>query len=148
MSTTSAKPSVVRPPTAFDGADSRLALDEIAASMGFVVGKLGGAPEGSRVRLELTGPLSRTINVSVDQRAKVVDELDAEPTATISLDGLLFTRLAGGRTAVDHDAITYTGDQTVGRRIVEHLNYRDLASNFRRICGRLCFPNFLPRLSC
>ena len=106
-----------------DGADSRLALDEIAASMGFVVGKLGGAPEGSRVRLELTGPLSRTINVSVDQRAKVVDELDAEPTATISLDGLLFTRLAGGRTAVDHDAITYTGDQTVGRRIVEHVNY-------------------------
>jgi uncharacterized protein (TIGR03083 family) len=108
---------------AFDGADSRLALDEIAASMGFVVGKLGGAPEGSRIRLELTGPLSRTINVSVDQRARVVDELDAEPTATISLDGLLFTRLAGGRTAVDHDAITYTGDQTLGRQIVEHVNY-------------------------
>jgi len=106
-----------------DGTDSRLALDEIAASMGFVVGKLGRAPEGSRVRLELTGPLSRTINVSVDQRAKVVDELDAEPTATISLDGLLFTRLAGGRMAVDHDAITYTGDETVGRRIVEHVNY-------------------------
>ena len=61
--------------------------------------------------------------MSVDQRAKVVDELDAEPTATISLDGLLFTRLAGGRMAVDHDAITYTGDETVGRRIVEHVNY-------------------------
>jgi uncharacterized protein (TIGR03083 family) len=117
--------AVRRSPTdgAFDGADSRLALDEIAASMGFVVGKLGGAPEGSRIRLELTGPLSRTINVSVDQRARVVDELDAEPTATITLDGLLFTRLAGGRTAVDHDTITYTGDQTVGRRIVDHLNF-------------------------
>jgi len=25
--------------------------------------------------------------------------------------------------AVDHDAITYTGDETVGRRIVEHVNY-------------------------
>ena len=72
----------------------------------------------------MTGPLSRTINVSVDQRAKVVDELRRrEPTATISLDGLLFTRLAGGRTAVDHDAITYGGDETVGKRIVEHLNY-------------------------
>jgi uncharacterized protein (TIGR03083 family) len=116
--------AVGRPKTDdLDGADSRLALDEIAASMGFVVGKLGGAPEGSRVRLELTGPLSRTINVAVDQRAKVVAELDADPTATISLDGLLFTRLAGGRTAVDHDAVTYTGDETVGRRIVEHLNY-------------------------
>ena len=33
----------------FAGPASRLALDEIAASMGFVVGKLGGAPDGSRV---------------------------------------------------------------------------------------------------
>lgn len=107
----------------FTRADSRLALDEMAASMGFVVGKLGKAPDGSRVRLELTGPLARTINVSVDGRAKVVDEFDGEPTATIALDGLLFTRLAGGRTAVDHDAITYGGDEAVGKRVVEHLNY-------------------------
>jgi uncharacterized protein (TIGR03083 family) len=106
------------------GPDARFALDEMAASIGFVVGKLGGAPEGSRVRLELTGPLSRTINVSVDQRAKVVDDFDgAEPTATITLDGLLFTRLAGGRTNVDHGAISYGGDEAVGKRIVEHLNY-------------------------
>lgn len=105
------------------GADARLALDEMAASMGFVVGKLGGAPDGSRVRLELTGPLSRTINVAVDGRAKVVDEFDGEPTVTIALDGLLFTRLAGGRVAVAHDAVTYGGDEAVGRRIVEHLNY-------------------------
>jgi uncharacterized protein (TIGR03083 family) len=107
----------------FANTDSRLALDEMAASMGFVVGKLGKAPDGSRVRLELTGPLERTINVSVDGRAKVVDEFDGEPTATIALDGLLFTRLAGGRTAVDHDAITYGGDETVARRVVERLNY-------------------------
>ncbi len=108
----------------FAGADSRLVLDEITASMGFVVGKLGGAPDGSRVRLELRGPLSRTINVSVDERAKVVDDFDgAEPTATITLDGLLFTRLAGGRTTVDHNAIAYSGDEIVGKRIVEHLNY-------------------------
>src|SRR5439155_24369851 len=39
------------------GPAARLALDEMSASMGFVVGKLGGAPEGSRVALVLTGPL-------------------------------------------------------------------------------------------
>jgi uncharacterized protein (TIGR03083 family) len=106
------------------GPAARLALDEMTASMGFVVGKLGGAPEGSRVAIELTGPLARTINVSVDGRAKVVDGFGSqEPTATITLDGLLFARLAGGRTAVDHGAITYGGDQAVGRRIVEHLNF-------------------------
>ncbi len=106
------------------GPDARLALDEMAASMGFVVGKLGGAPEGSRVRLELTGPLARTINVAVDGRAKIVEDFgDAEPTTTITLDGMLFTRLAGGREAVDHGLIAYGGDETVGKRIVEHLNY-------------------------
>jgi uncharacterized protein (TIGR03083 family) len=105
------------------GPASRLALDEMATSMGFVVGKLGKAPDGSRVRLELTGPLARTINVAVDGRAKVVDDFDGEPTTTIALDGLLFTRLAGGRVAVDHGAIAYGGDEAVGRRIVEHLNY-------------------------
>jgi uncharacterized protein (TIGR03083 family) len=110
--------------TDFGGSDSRLALDEMAASMGFVVGKLGGAPDGSRVRLELTGPLARTINVVVDGKARVVDDFGGqEPTATITLDGLLFARLAGGRQAVDHDAVSYGGDEAVGKRIVEHLNY-------------------------
>ncbi|RDH79738.1 maleylpyruvate isomerase family mycothiol-dependent enzyme [Mycolicibacterium moriokaense] len=109
---------------AFTGPDSRLALDEVAAGMGFVVGKLGGAPDGSRVRIELTGPLARTINVAVGGRATVVDNFgDAEPTATVNLDGLLFTRLAGGRVPVDHTAVTYDGDEAVGRRIVEHLNF-------------------------
>ena len=105
------------------GETSRLALEEMAASMGFVVGKLGGAPDGSRVAIELTGPLARTINVDVRGRARVVDEFDADPTSTITLDGLLFARLAGGRTIVDHGAITYGGDEAVGRRVVEHLNY-------------------------
>ena len=41
-----------------DGPAARHALDEMAASMGFVVGKLGKAPDGARVDLELTGPLS------------------------------------------------------------------------------------------
>lgn len=108
------------------GPAARLALDEMAASMGFVVGKLGGAPDGSRVAIELTGPLGRTINVAVEGRGRVVDDFGGmEPTATVTLNGLLFTRLAGGRTTPDQHvgAISYGGDEAVGRRIVEHLNY-------------------------
>ena len=49
----------------------------------------------------------------------------ADPTTTITIDGLLFTRLAGGRTPMaEHDAdIEFGGDDTVGRRVVENLNY-------------------------
>jgi len=94
--------------------------------MGFVVGKLGGAPDGSRVSIELTGPLRRVINVSMEGRGRVVPDFGAEkPTSTIALDGMLFTRIAGGRTtpAAHVDAIGYGGDDEVGRRIVDHLNY-------------------------
>lgn len=106
------------------GPAAELSLDEMATSMGFVVGKLGGAPEGSRVSFELMGPVGRTINVAVEGRARLVDDFgDDDPTTTIRLDALLFTRLAGGRRPVDHSAITYGGDEAVGRRIVEHLNY-------------------------
>ncbi len=108
------------------GPASTLALDEMAASMGFVVGKLGGAPDGARVRIELTGPLSREINVAIQGRGRVVQDFGAEqPTSTITLDAVLFTRIAGGRTtAASHDeAVSYGGDTVVGRRIVEHLNY-------------------------
>jgi uncharacterized protein (TIGR03083 family) len=108
------------------GPSSRLALDEMAASMGFVVGKLGRAPDGSRVAIELTGPLGRTINVAIDGRGKVVDNFGGrEPTARIALDALLFSRLAGGRTTPKQhaDAISYGGDEAVGKQIVEHLNY-------------------------
>ncbi|MGA9491007.1 MAG: maleylpyruvate isomerase family mycothiol-dependent enzyme [Mycobacterium sp.] len=101
----------------------RLSIDEIAATMGFVVGKLGKAPEGSRVAVELTGPLARTIRVAVDGRAQVVDDFGGQDaTSTIRVDGLLFTRLAGGRT--DNAAsVELGGDTEVGSRIVEHLNF-------------------------
>ena len=105
------------------GPAGQLALDEIAATMGYVVGKLGKAPEGSRVAIELTGPLTRTIRVDVDGRAQVVDDFGgSDPTSTIRLDGLLFTRLAGGRTD-DATGVELSGDAEVGARIVERLNF-------------------------
>jgi MDMPI C-terminal domain len=105
------------------GPAARLTLDEMATSMGFVVGKLGKAPDGSRVAIELTGPLARTIRVVVDGRARLVDDFGGlEPTATIRADGVLFTRLAAGRT--DSAAgVELRGDKDVAARIVEHLNY-------------------------
>ncbi|OSC43228.1 maleylpyruvate isomerase family mycothiol-dependent enzyme [Mycobacterium decipiens] len=109
-----------------DGPAPRLALDEIAATMGFVVGKLAKAPDGSRVLFELTGPLARSMRVAVDGRAQVVDDFGgAEPTATIRLDGLQFTRLAGGRPmspARDQD-VEFGGDKDLAAHIVERLNF-------------------------
>jgi uncharacterized protein (TIGR03083 family) len=109
-----------------DSAASQLSLDEIAATMGFVVGKLAKAPDGSRVEFDLTGPLARTIRVSVGDRAQLVDDFGGqEPTATIRLDALQFTRLAGGRSLCPArpKGIELGGDKDVAGQIVEHLNF-------------------------
>jgi uncharacterized protein (TIGR03083 family) len=108
------------------GPASQLSLDEIAATMGFVVGKLGKAPDGARVQFDLTGPLVRSIKVSVDGRAQVVDDFGGqEPTATIRLDAVQFTRLAGGRPMCPARAqdVELGGDKDLAGRIVERLNF-------------------------
>lgn len=109
-----------------DGPAGRLSLDEIVATMGFVVGKLAKAPDGSRVEVALTGPLARGIRVSVDGRAQVVDDFGGRaPTVTIRLDGLQFSRLAGGRPlcpARGHD-VELGGDEGVAAQVVERLNF-------------------------
>jgi hypothetical protein len=66
------------------------------------------------------------VRVSVDGRAAVVDDFgDQEPTATIRLDGLQFTRLTGGRPMCPARAqdIQLDGDRKVATQIVEHLNF-------------------------
>jgi uncharacterized protein (TIGR03083 family) len=109
--------------TELSGPEARQSLDEIAATMGYVVGKLGKAPEGSRVAIELTGPMARTIRVAVDGRAQVVDDFGgSDPTTSIRLDGLLFTRLAGGRTD-NTGGVELGGDTAVGSRVIEHINF-------------------------
>jgi uncharacterized protein (TIGR03083 family) len=109
-----------------DGTASQLALDEIAATMGYVVGKLAKAPDGSRILFELTGPVARSIHVIVDGRAQLVDDFGGqEPTATIRLDGLQFTRLSGGRPMCPARAqdIELGGDKDVAAQVADHLNF-------------------------
>ncbi len=109
------------------GPSSRMALDEMAASMGFVVGKLGGAPDGSRVAIELTGPLRRTIYVHVRRPRPGRRGLRRAGPDGDDHPGRPAVHPPGGRTnharARYDDAISYSGDRAVGRRVVEHLNY-------------------------
>lgn len=113
------------------GPAAEQSLDEIVRAAGYVVGKKAGAPAGSSVRLELTGPLRRRIDVAVaDGRARVVDGIDGDPTVTLTLSSTAFARLACGRiapAAVLDDGqmggIRSAGDEALGRRVVENLAF-------------------------
>ena len=111
------------------GPAAELALDEMAAAMGFVVGKKGGSPPGSRVAIELTGPAARSILVEVPTgegaRAAVVDALSGPPTAVVRLPAGVFARLGGGRVdpAAARHEVELEGDTELGERIVANLAY-------------------------
>jgi uncharacterized protein (TIGR03083 family) len=105
-----------------DGRAPQAALDEMTAALGYVVGKRAGAPPGSRVRFELTGPMARRVDVEVGDRARVVDALAGDPTVTLTLPGHLFTRLCGGRGA-DPATVVVDGDPGLGEAIVTHMGF-------------------------
>lgn len=105
-----------------DGLAPAAALDEVAHIMGFVVGKRAGAPPGTSVRFDLTGPLARRIDVEVTDRARVVDRLGGEPTTTVVVAGGDFMRLCGGR-GTDPSVATVVGDRDLGETVVANLGF-------------------------
>jgi uncharacterized protein (TIGR03083 family) len=107
------------------GPSAELALDEMASAAGYIVGKKAGAPQGSRVRFELSGPAARTINVEVGERAAVVDELSGPPTVTLTMPAGVFARLGGGRSdpAALREQVEIDGDMELGERIAANMAY-------------------------
>ncbi|MGW5514727.1 maleylpyruvate isomerase family mycothiol-dependent enzyme [Nocardia africana] len=107
------------------GRRGELAMDEIEPFLGRVVVKRGGAPDGSRITIETTGPVARAVHIRVDGRAEVVAGLDSPADTVVRLSSSLFARLCGGRTAAaDHrDEIGVDGDRELGERIAANLAF-------------------------
>lgn len=104
-------------------------LDELVRAAGFVIGKKAGVSTGAGVRVELTGPVARRVDVEVTDRARVVAALRDDPTTTLELTSSAFSRLSCGRIGaaeVDKGAfggVRITGDEAVGRRVLENLAF-------------------------
>jgi uncharacterized protein (TIGR03083 family) len=114
-------------PGHLEGIAPEVVLDELTTALGYVVGKKAGAEAGTSVRFDLKGPMSDRIDLVVTDRARVVDQIAGEPTVTLTLPGATFCRLAGGRRTWDHPwvraAISISGDDDVGRRILSNLAF-------------------------
>jgi uncharacterized protein (TIGR03083 family) len=108
-----------------DGPAAEQALAEVVLALGYIVGKRGKVPDGSSVRISLTGPVTRDLLVTVDGRAAVVDALPGEPTASLALSSSLFLRLAGGREDAQAALarVELGGDQALARQLATNLAY-------------------------
>jgi len=108
------------------GPTAERALEEVAMSAGYIVGKKVGLPDGSSITFNITGPVERQIHVAVDGRAAVVDSL-SDPSVTVSTDSLTFVQLACGRIdpqgPIGDGRITWTGDDELGRMTAGNLRF-------------------------
>ncbi len=102
------------------------ALDEVSTGLGYIVGRRASMPEGSRVQIDLTGPVDRVYLVSVDGRAALVESFDGPPTVGIALPVMHFLRLTGGRVDLGPatgEGIRFTGDRQLGEQLVANLAF-------------------------
>lgn len=107
------------------GKAAEVAISEVERALGYMIGKRAQAPDGSRVRLELTGQVPRTYGITVEGgRASVSDDVD-EPTVSLQMTSTDFARLTGNRGDTEKVAerADVAGDEELGRRIARTLGY-------------------------
>jgi uncharacterized protein (TIGR03083 family) len=104
------------------------AMERIAGSMPYVVGKKTGAPDAATVVFVLDGPLATTFAVGVEGgRARRLDSPPDVPSARIQTDTETLARLACGRIdpaeALASGAVRVEGDEALGTSVVRELNF-------------------------
>lgn len=109
-----------------DPAHVHLAVREPLSALGYIVGKKAGLPRGTTVSVRLMGPANETHHVVVEDKARIVETLDSQPTTAIALSAVLFLRLTGGR--VDPmpyigDSIVFEGDHELAARLATNLAF-------------------------
>ena len=113
-------------PTDDSGPSAEIALAEVEGSLGYIVGKKIGLPDGASITFHLTGPLERDLSVVVDGRAKVVDHV-TKPDVELSTDTVTFIQLACGRIdpqeQIDAGTVSWTGDAELGDRAARSLRF-------------------------
>jgi uncharacterized protein (TIGR03083 family) len=102
-------------------------LDRFRSAMGFVVGKKAGAPAGSTVVFELTGPAPCTFALEVNERAGVTDTVPASPTVRLVMTAETWWCLGLGRWSADSvragGLVRIEGDEALGQAVLNHLAF-------------------------
>ncbi len=94
------------------GPRAEIALAQVEASIGYIVGKKIGLPDSASIVFHLTGPVKRDLAVVVDGRARAVAHVE-DPDVELTMDTVTFIQLAAGRIdpqrQIDARLVTWTG---------------------------------------
>jgi uncharacterized protein (TIGR03083 family) len=109
-----------------DGVSAEMALDEVAGSIGYIIGKKVGLPDGRSAVVHITGDIQRDIAVVVEGRARAVESVE-DPDVELTADVETFILLAAGRIdpqeRIDEGRISWSGDAEWGERMARSLTY-------------------------
>jgi uncharacterized protein (TIGR03083 family) len=109
-----------------DGPRAAIALGQVTSSIGYIVGKKIGLPDGKSIVFHLTGPVQQDVSVVVDGRARAVTGVE-HPDVELTTDTVTFIQLAGGRidpqAQIDAGRVTWTGDGEFGDRAARNLRF-------------------------
>jgi uncharacterized protein (TIGR03083 family) len=108
------------------GPGEEIVVNRFEAALPYVLGKRAKAPEGTMVRINLSGRLARSILLGVREgRAKTLEEGAEPPTLEFTTPVALFWRRAAGRISAEAflnaSATDVRGDEQLARKFAEAL---------------------------
>ena len=108
-------------PGGLDSPAARHTMGVFARGLGYVVGKRVAPPAGTSVLLDVTGaqPVHLAVEVGPAGRAAPLRADPAAPTATLRMDTETYVVLCGGRRPPSDLEIEVSGDDTLGRRVLD-----------------------------
>jgi putative sterol carrier protein len=110
-----------------NGGVARLVYEQIAGTVGFVLAKRAQASEGQTVVFEVGSPGETFAYGVTGGRGTKLEQIPAEPTVRVSMDGEAYLRLGTGRLTPDEaeksGRLRITGDRDFAVRILSGMNF-------------------------
>ncbi len=113
----------LRSPGGLESAAAVITRDYLVEMLPKAVAKLAGAPAGSTVVFDVSGPLEfmRTVRVDADGRGSVDTRVTLAPSVSLSLDWETFARLTCGRIPAVGAGVKVEGDEELAHRVLDNL---------------------------
>jgi uncharacterized protein (TIGR03083 family) len=115
-------------PCDFTSPVGELSFERVVSALPYVVGKKVAPPDGTTVVFDVSGSRPRTIAIGVEGgRAKPLSAPPEAATVRVAMDAQTLACLGLGRwdpaAALDDRQVTITGDDKLGRAVVEQMNF-------------------------
>ena len=115
-------------PGHLEGPAAEDSIERVSNVMPYVIGRKVGAPDGTTVVFDVTGPTGRILSIGVEGgRARLTDAPPTSPDLRLTMDSETFACLGCGRWEpgglIASGRVRFEGDRQLGEAIVAQMNF-------------------------